>query len=271
MVATSCLLVVEPSESVRQFLNKKLSEVSHPSDELIFCNNASQAINACRKFQFELIICNLDLVDMEGQELLNRIRKTKKNKNTSICVTSGNQEPSLTNGISQNLNKLIYFDKSDGFESLLRFVNELDYSGEKAKSNIIFISQSQTLASVLSQSTLAQKYNFSHLERSDQIVELLKTQQKVGIDLILAQHTEIDHELFAQFLNSIRNDLEISPQELPIFAILAEATDFDDSKYVQLFSLGINDFIHQPLNIDKLQDKISTLIEVTHQNQLLSR
>ncbi len=78
------ILIVEDEKAVSKALELKLS---HTGFNVEVANNGHEALNALEKKQYDLILLDLIMPEIDGFSVLEKIQKTE-NKKTAVIVTS---------------------------------------------------------------------------------------------------------------------------------------------------------------------------------------
>ena len=92
MIVLTSILIVDDETGVRDMLSSVLNDEGYSVEAV---ENGKKAIKACEKSPFDVALIDIELPDMKGTELLNRLRKMQP-KMIRIIITG---HPSIENAM----------------------------------------------------------------------------------------------------------------------------------------------------------------------------
>ena len=107
------ILVVDDNETTRKVVLEAIKSIK-PSAEIATAANAFKAVINIRDSTYDLIICDVEMPDINGIEVLRYAKKRAKNKNTTVIVMSARHEyrdEALGQGADVFLKKTLNFIK----------------------------------------------------------------------------------------------------------------------------------------------------------------
>jgi adenylate cyclase len=87
------ILIVDDNPEARRDLEEKLQQLRY---RVVSCGNAAQALMFIETMRFDVCLVDLDMPEINGLELIQKIRDSKTSSDSSIIVVSGS--PELFNG-----------------------------------------------------------------------------------------------------------------------------------------------------------------------------
>ena len=112
MTDTTTILYVEDNPDNRLLIQRILRAEGY---QVLFAENAEQALNSAEKEQIDLILMDINLPDVDGYTLTNQMRKLPQLLNTPILaltanVMKGDRERSLEAGCDGYIQKPVDVD-----------------------------------------------------------------------------------------------------------------------------------------------------------------
>jgi CheY-like chemotaxis protein len=96
------VLVVDDEETIRKILKLHLSKLGCEIDEAA---DGLQALERLRKNDFDLLICDILMPNMDGWQVLREIRSDERTKNIpAIVLTAKNEEADMFKGYGLGAN-----------------------------------------------------------------------------------------------------------------------------------------------------------------------
>ncbi len=270
------ILIVDYSDVARtilfQKLNTELTDV-----EIIACGSAKEALTASTRYEFDIITTGIDLPDLNGYQLIEKIRKTPKNKDTAIFVVSGNNEKVITKDFSMDEAKAVtaYFDKTDGHKSLVSFIADFLQKSDINTARIIYVDNSATSSAITSLILKRQGFHFKHFKSSQQGLLFIKEDvarhgyctYDIVITDILLSGTIIGYDL----VKTIRNDYKLDYLTLPILLLTSEPDENEKTDFTGIFGAGTNDFLTKPVSEQDLLERLQILINIKRQHEAITQ
>ncbi len=170
------LLIIDSSDSTRAILYKELLS-SLPDIDIIACGTAKEALTATKRFNFEIITTGLSLPDMDGQKMIEEIRKQQKNIDTPIFVVSGDTHTHIISNDDEGITAsaiTAYFDKSEGHKALVSFIANFMGKENTVTAKILYVDQSATSAAITSSILEKNNVNFLHVKTGEMALNELR-------------------------------------------------------------------------------------------------
>jgi two-component system cell cycle response regulator len=216
-----------------------------------FADNGTDALAAMEAGKFAIVCGALHLPDMTGIELCRRLRQHDKGKKLPyILLTANAPQAFIVDAYAAGVTDV--FEKQS-LGPLVTMLQRLLAHRESLSGRVLIVedaaAQAQFFATVLAQIGLTTDIAPS----AEQALELLLTgtYDLVLMDILLAGHMS-----GVTLANQIRR-LEGARGEVPILA----ATAFDDlSRRIELFKLGIDDYVIKPVMAEELTARARNLI-----------
>ncbi|HYG16125.1 MAG TPA: response regulator, partial [Bacteroidia bacterium] len=226
-------------------------------------DTAKKALGMLEKKDFDCIILDYTLPDMEGTKLVQEVAKVKK-KNTPVVIYSAKDfSKHELNLLNQNSNSILV----KGVKSLEHLVEETvlqlhinhkDLGQEKrriienikmkedilAGKNILVVDDD--VRNLFALTTVFERYNINVItaESGQEAISILNESAKVDMVLMDIMMPEMDgYETTQKIRREYKNTT------LPIIAVTAKAMKGDRQKCIEA---GASDYITKPLKIDQL-------------------
>ncbi len=270
------ILIVDNSDVARTILFKKLqSELDDV--EIIACGSAREAITATTRYEFDIITTGIDLPDMNGYLLIEKIRQTNKNKDTAVFVVSGNNESTIIPDFNMDETKAVtaYFDKADGHKSLVSFISDFLQKSDIHTARIIYVDNSATSAAITSSIFKSHGFHFQHFKSSEQGLTFIRADIEehgfcsydILITDILLTGTMIGYDL----IKTVRNDIGLDYLTLPILLLTSEPDENEKTDFTGIFGAGTNDFLTKPVSEADLLERLQILINIKRQHEAITK
>ncbi len=269
------LLIIDSSDSTRTILYKELLS-SLPDIDIIACGTAKEALTATKRFNFEIITTGLTLPDMDGQKMIEEIRKQQKNIDTPIFVVSGDTHTHIINNDDEDITAsaiTAYFDKSEGHKALVNFISNFLGKDNVIAAKILYVDQSATSAAITSSILNKNNFNFLHIKTGEMALNELRRDydenQKCTYDVLITDLTLNQQMTGFELIQSVRRELNFDYLTLPILLMTVEPEDNEKTDFTGIFGAGTNDFITKPIVEEALVERILNLINIKRQNEAL--
>jgi len=274
MRSRSRILIIDYSDVARTILFRKLqTELSDV--EIIACGSGKEAITAATRYEFDIITTSIDLPDINGYQLIEKIRSIPKNQDTAIFVVSGNNDNTITEEFNVDETKAVtaYFDKADEHKSLVSFIADFLQKSDIKTARIIYVDNSATSAAITSAILKRQGFHFQHFKSSEQGLLFIKNDIEqhgyctydIVITDILLTGTMIGYDL----VKTIRNEYKLDYLTLPILLLTAEPDENEKTDFTGIFGAGTNDFLTKPISEDDLIERLQLLINIKRQHEAI--
>ena len=246
--STLSVLIAEPSKTGRHIFAQLTSRLGV---RVVFTSGAEETLVEAAKAPFDLVCLSQKLPDGEGVEVCSKLRKMSRYLNTTVLLvtpqkSSVNYEQAFGNGVTQLI----------GRHELNRFVHAVELIIERSKpieGKVLVVEDSRAQAEYLSVMLKEMGLEVTIVCSAEQAVrELAQHDYSLTlIDVVLAgSMTGVELVDFIRTLPEPRNRVRI----------LATSAYEDPSRRIQLFNLGIDDFIHKPIVREELVARVRGLL-----------
>jgi CheY-like chemotaxis protein len=225
-----------------------------PNDfELFVCNGGQEALDVIDGQYIDFVCSSFYLRDMEGIELCRRVRHlTRYASKPFVLLTSVDNGNALTQALPAGVTDI--FHKND-VGHLLAFIKRFPSANTRIKGRILYVEDS------VSQRLLLKAI----LERRGLTVEAFASAedawrhfQKEDYDLVLTDIVLDGSMSGLAFVNRIRRQTS-AKGDTPILAVTA----FDDkARRIELFNLGVTDYILKPVAEEEIFVRIASLLAI---------
>jgi CheY-like chemotaxis protein len=255
------LLIVEDNESQ----NKAIRELIGNGDVKCFsAYKGNEAYNMLLNDEFDCIIVDLNLPDMSGFDLLDKIKANEKFNTIPVVVYTG---ADLTKEEKTRLEKVastVILKTVDSHERLLDetilFLHKIESKLPKEKQNLIrkLHKADEVLKGkkvLLVDDDMRNIYSLLNILEDEEVQCVIADNGKVALDQLKA-HPDIDlvlMDIMMPEMDGYEATLHIRKMEtfnkLPIIALTAKAMKGDREKCL---AAGMSDYISKPVNIPQL-------------------
>lgn len=253
------LLVVEDDAIVRELIG---STFRNQPVELTFADCGRQAIELSAQQKFDCFIVDLGLPDIEGLDLLERLRQQASNSKTPIIVyTARNVSKELEQNIRKYADRIILKEGSSA-ERLLNeaslFMHWIDNKSEESSSqteeeNLSILEDRHVLMvdddmrNIYSLTAALEDFglNISTATNGIEALEFLEEDSSVELILMDIMMPEMDG---FEAISLIRQKPEF--KDTPIIALTAKAMKDDREKCIEV---GASDYFSKPVDVPRLK------------------
>lgn len=274
MNSRSRILIIDQSDDIRTDLFNKLHD-QLSEIEIIACGTAKEAITATTRYEFDIITTSIELPDMNGYQLIDKIRNSPKNKDTAIFVVSGKNEAPITQDLNMDETKAVtaYFDQADEHKSLVSFISNFLQKSDINTARIIYVDNSATSSAITSAMLKRQGFHFKHFKSSEQGLEYIHQDiEQYGsctYDLLISDILLSGTILGYDLVKAVRNDYKLDYLTLPILLLTPEPDENEKTDFTGIFGAGTNDFLTKPFSEDSLLERIQILINIKRQHEAI--
>jgi DNA-binding NtrC family response regulator len=122
MVMLTSILIVDDDPGVRDMLSSVLNDVGYSVEAV---ESAKEAVKACEKSTFEVALVDIELPDMNGTELLNRLKKMQP-KMIRIIITGHPSTESAMKAVNERADGYVLkpFEVTELLEMISRLLLE---------------------------------------------------------------------------------------------------------------------------------------------------
>lgn len=227
------VLVVEDDAVNQLFLYRILKEEGHFAE---IASNGAQALSLCRSKQFDVILMDIQLPEMDGIEASRHIRQTENNKHTPIIALTayalqGDREKFLEQGMDE------YVSKPINMEELLQAMDKVITAKEHRIEiqRTPFVIKNGELVLNAAKEEISREERSSYRNQIDQnlrkLILAIENSSIAGIEGVAHEIKELCHQLGAFDLKSRAFKIELAARRGSMEAILEEslqlAQDFE--------------------------------------------
>ena len=242
------VLIAEPSKTGRHIFTQLVKRLGV---EVVFTTNAEDTVKQASSQSFQLICLSQKLPDGEGVQVCARLRKFRQYQSTTVLLvtpqkSSINYELAFSSGVTQLI----------GRHELHRFVHAVELMIERAKpieGSVLVIEDSRSQADYLSAMLKSMGLKVEIVCSAEQAArELAEKDYSLALmDVVLAGNmTGVELVAYIRTLPEPRNRVRV----------LATSAFEDPSRRIQLFNLGIDDFIGKPIIREELIARVRGLL-----------
>lgn len=245
---TRTLLLVEDSRAYKALFTKAFSGTEF---NLIVCDSGEEALKIIENNYIDFICSSFYLHDMEGTELCRKMRSiTLSAYKPFVLITSVSSEKTLRETLPAGVTDI--FHKND-LEQFVAAIRRYPFINGKIQGRILYVedslSQREAVSSVLTHHGLTVD---SYPSAEQALAAFLEYDYDVVITDVVLEGTVSG----LVFVNQIRRQIG-SKGDVPILAVTA----FDDAtRRLELFHLGVNEYIIKPILDEELFIRINSLI-----------
>lgn len=252
-ISNTSVLIIENS---RLFKDLLVALMTSHGFKTVSCSTGKEAIEICKDQSFNLICVAYHLPDFSGDVLCQTLRNNQAQKNSRIILFTAEDDnerlkDALLAGATDTYNK-------NEFE---QFQTYIDRYADLVKSNLV------GRALLIEDSPSQQQWLKAQLECSGLEVDAYLTAEEAMHEFMLSHYDIVitDMVLASKMsgLHLVRAIRRLAGEKgtTPIFAITA----YDEiSRRIELFQVGVSDYMTKPINPEELLFRISNLIK-THQ------
>lgn len=252
------ILLVEDSKAYQGMFKSAFSETEY---RLSICNSGQEAMALINSQYIDFVCSSYYLKDMEGVSLCKSVREITKNAcKPFVLLTSVESQDLLKNALPAGVTDI--FQKRD-ISQLLAYIKRFPFQGQKSSGKILYVEDSRAQRETVQAMLRARNLQVDAFASADEAWSqfLLEDYDLVLTDIVL------DGMMSGlNFVNLIRRQLG-SKGDIPVLAITA----FDDkTRRLQLFHLGITDYIIKPVIEEELFVRINNLLLKQHALKLVA-
>ncbi|MEI7456329.1 MAG: EAL domain-containing protein [Nitrosomonadales bacterium] len=219
--------------------------------ELFICSTGQEAITLISSRYIDFICSSYYLPDMEGIELCQRVRQqTKTIAKPFVLLTSVDNNANNT-ALPAGVTDI--FHRQDILQ-LLAFISRFPSSHARMTGRILYVEDNRSQRDVLKAILQHRGLTVDSFASAEEALQHFKDHD---YDLVLTDIVLDGPMSGLALVNQIRRTTS-SKGDIPIIAVTA----FDDkTRRIELFNLGVTDYIHKPVVKEELFARISYLLE----------
>jgi len=231
---------------------KFLSDNIHGLDtNIIYCKTLNEGREKLKTEHIDFICISMYLSDGEGINFSKEIRQISEYKHIPIILfTSDDSNELYIKALKHGITEV--FHKKD-IKQLINFIQRFRLQQQPIEGSVLYVEDSK----------IQRKTIFDLLTKQKLIVDAFETAEEAwdaylekNYDIVITDIVLKGRMTGMSLTNRIRR-LDDEKGDVPILAL----TGFDDvSRRIDLFSLGVNDYIIKPINEGELLTRVRSLI-----------
>jgi len=219
--------------------------------ELFVCNSGQAALDLIVAQEIDFICSAYHLSDMEGIELCRRLRKLPQfSAKPFVLLTSEDSPQTLAKALPAGVTEI--FQKS-AVEQLLAFIKRFPSYHEMLQGRILYVEDNRSQREILKAML---EHRGLEVDAYATATEALNSFANNNYDLVLTDIVLDGSVSGLAFVNNIRRQASVKG-DVPILAVTA----FDErTRRIELFNLGVSDYIIKPVIEEELFVRIGSLL-----------
>lgn len=254
------VLIVDGSKLFRELLADLMSRNGFEAEQ---CSDSASALQICAQRHFDLICIAYHLPDISGETLCKQLREMGNQRHSRIILfTSEDNETLLKAALLAGATDIYNKNEFQQFQTYIR--RFADSQRRSVVGNVLLIEDSPSQAAWMSALLRSRGLSVDAFPDADQALLALADND---YDVIV---TDVVLTGKLTGLNQVRaiRRLPGDKGSIPIFAVTA----YDDvSRRVELFHVGINDYMAKPVHPEEMLNRISNLIELQQARRKLNQ
>jgi signal transduction histidine kinase len=242
------VLIVESSTLFHEILEDMFSNSGmHP----VVAESAEKALDKLHNTHIDFICVSLYLTDSNGSQFAKQVRLLEKHKNTPILLLTAEESfDTYTEALSSGITEV--FHKKDIGE-LARFIKRFSANQQPISGRVLYIEDSPSQRELIKTILKSKGLDVDSYSSAEMAWPAFLDND---YDLVITDVVLKGQMTGMALANHIRR-LDSEKGNTPILAV----TGFDDiSRRIELFYLGINDYVIKPLIAEELVARIRNLI-----------
>jgi diguanylate cyclase (GGDEF)-like protein len=243
------ILIVDHSKVVRTVWNKMVADLGHQS---LTVASAEEAMNVVQGQEVEFICASLSLPGGNGIDLCRQIRALPKHHKTPFILLTSTQDRILRQqafeaGVTEIQEKM---DKEQLEARLKQYLSEEQH---ELTGRVLYIEDSMVAAHIMIKILRHMNLQVDHFRSAD---EALASFEKYDYDLIVSDILLEGVMSGVGLVNRVRSYLS-DKRRVPVLAL----SGMDEtSRRIELFRLGVNDYIAKPPVEEEVRARVRNLI-----------
>ena len=243
------ILIVDHSKVVRTVWNKMVADLGHQS---LAVASAEDALDVMQGQEVEFICASLSLPGMNGIALCRQVRAMARHHKTPFILLTSTQDKTLRQeafeaGVTEIQEKM---DKEQLEARLKQYLSE---EQRELTGRVLYIEDSMVAAHVMIKILRHMNLQVDHFPNAD---EALAAFEKHDYDLIVSDIILEGVMSGVGLVNRVRSYLS-DKRRVPILALRAWTRP---SRRIELFRLGVNDYIAKPPVEEEVRARVRNLI-----------
>jgi len=243
------ILIVDHSKVVRTVWNKMVADLGHQS---LTVASAEEALAVVQGQEVEFICASLSLPGENGISLCRKIRSLPKHHKTPFILLTSTQDKTLRQeafeaGVTEIQEKM---DKEQLEARLKQYLSE---EQQELTGRVLYIEDSMVAAHIMIKILRQMNLQVDHFRSAD---EALASFEKYDYDLIVSDILLEGVMSGVGLVNRVRSYLS-DKRRVPVLAL----SGMDEtSRRIELFRLGVNDYIAKPPVEEEVRARVRNLI-----------
>jgi diguanylate cyclase (GGDEF)-like protein/PAS domain S-box-containing protein len=244
------ILLVDDSKTFQSLFKASLGDCDCA---LFVCNDGREALDLIASQYIDFICSSYFLRDLEGIELCRRVRLLTKNASKPfVLLTSVDSADALTKALPAGVTDI--FHRND-VEQLLAFIKRFPSSHARIAGRVLYVEDNKSQRAALKAILESRGLRVDAFASAD---EALRNFRNQDYDLVLTDIVLDGTMSGLALVNQIRRQTS-AKGDTPIIAVTA----FDDkTRRIELFNLGVTDYILKPVAEEELFARIGSLLEM---------
>lgn len=243
------ILVVDHSKVFRTLWDRATLRLGH---QTLSASSGEEGLATLRTRHVDLVCVSLTLPDMDGTEFCRQLRTEPRHKNIPVIALSSTEDKQarlrcFEAGVTE------IYSKTD-MDALTAQVERLSKKSTKnITGRVLYVEDSSVVAHVMTKIIKGMALDVDHYKSADEAFEAF---QNFNYDVIISDIIVEGKMSGMGLVNRIR-ELPDEKSRVPILAI----SGMDDSaRRIELFRIGVNDFITKPVIKEEVVARITNLI-----------
>jgi diguanylate cyclase (GGDEF)-like protein/PAS domain S-box-containing protein len=244
------VLLVDDSKTFQSIFKATLAATDC---ELFVCNNGRQALDLIGAHYIDFVCASFYLPDMDGIKLCLQVRHlTKQASKPFVLLTSVDIEDTLKTALPAGVTDI--FHRND-VSQLLAFIKRFPSSNTRIRGHVLYVEDNKSQRAVLKAILEHRGLSVDAFASADDAWQHF---QEHDCDLVLTDVVLDGTMSGLAFVNNVRR-LASEKGDTPIIAVTA----FDDkTRRIELFNLGVTDYVLKPVAEEELFVRIGSLLEM---------
>ncbi len=243
------VLIVDHSKVFRAIWQRMVVRAGH---EPMMVGNGAAGLALLERTQVDLVCVSLSLPDTDGISFARKVRQSRHRKTTPIVLLTSSEDKSIRRrafeaGITDVHSRT---KVEELFERARHFVQDRENS---LSGRVLYVEDSSTVSRIMIHVMKKMNLEVDHFRSAANAWERFDPDIH---DLVISDIL-VEGEMSGVALVSHLRERFPSKTELPILAMSGME---DENRRIELFRLGINDFISKPVIMEEARARISNLI-----------
>lgn len=246
------ILVVDHSMVFRAIWQRLMKRAGH---EPLMCDNGASGLARIKRQRFDMICVSLSLADTDGIAFTRKVRRMAHGHDVPVILLTSVEDKRVRRrafeaGVTDIQAKT---DIQQLFKRTRRFVRDAQSASGPSSGRVLYVEDSRTVSRIMIHLLDKMQLQVDHFRSAARAWEVFDEQRH---DLVISDILVEGDMSGIALVNRLRERYP-DKTRLPILAM----SGMDDPvRRMELFRLGVNDFINKPVIIDEARARISNLI-----------